>query len=353
MRVLLATDAWMPQINGVVKTYLRLREELSLMGTELVVLEPSHFRCIPCPSYPEIPLALPARRRCARLIEEARADTVHIATEGPIGWMVRAWCLRHGVPFTTSFHTRFADYASARWPVPQSWGYAFQRHFHARSAGVMVATRSLSADLSERGFQRLRPWTRGVDMDLFRPSSERRFGPGPVFLYVGRVAVEKNIEAFLSLDLPGVKVVVGDGPQLGELRARYPSVTFTGVREGEDLAAAFASADVFVFPSLTDTFGMVLLEAIASGVPVAAFPATGPKDIIVPGVSGVLGPDLHAAAMAALDLDRGQVRKAAEAFTWRAAAQLFLDNVESALLQERERLTAEDRDLKAVGLRAQ
>lgn len=352
MRVLLATDAWMPQINGVVRTYLRLRDELSLMGTELVVLEPSHFRCVPCPSYPEIPLALPARRRCARLIEEAQADTVHIATEGPIGWMARAWCLRHRVPFTTSFHTRFADYASARWPVPQSWGYAFQRYFHARSAGVMVATRSLSADLAERGFQRLRPWTRGVDMDLFRPSGERLFGPGPVFLYVGRVAVEKNIEAFLSLDLPGVKVVVGDGPQLGELQARYPSVTFTGVREGEDLAAAYASADVFVFPSLTDTFGMVLLEAIASGVPVAAFPATGPKDIIAPGVSGVLGPDLRASAMAALDLDRGQVREAAQAFTWRAAAQLFLDNVVSALEEERALPVIEGRDVEAVRLRA-
>ena len=353
MRVLLATDAWTPQINGVVKTYLRLRDELALMGHELVVLDPGHFRCVPCPSYPEIPLALPARRRCARLIEEANADTVHIATEGPIGWMVRAWCLRHDVPFTTSFHTRFADYASARWPVPQSWGYAFQRYFHARSAGVMVATRSLAADLSARGFQRLRPWTRGVDMDLFRPSSARLFGPGPVFLYVGRVAVEKNIEAFLSLDLPGVKVVVGDGPQLGALQARYPSAIFTGVREGEDLAAAYASADVFVFPSLTDTFGMVLLEAIASGVPLAAFPATGPRDIIVPGVSGVLGPDLAAAAVAALQLDRGAVRQAAEAFTWRAAAQLFVDNVESALDQERNAPAVQGRGLKAVRLRAQ
>lgn len=353
MRVLLATDAWTPQINGVVKTYLKLRDELSLMGAELVVLEPGHFRCVPCPSYPEIPLALPARRRCARLIEDAQADTIHIATEGPIGWMARAWCLRHNVPFTTSFHTRFADYASARWPVPQAWGYAFQRYFHARSAGVMVATRSLAADLSGRGFQRLRPWTRGVDMDLFRPSTERLFGPGPVFLYVGRVAVEKNIEAFLSLDLPGVKVVVGDGPQLGALQARYPETIFTGVREGEDLAAAYASADVFVFPSLTDTFGMVLLEAIASGVPVAAFPATGPKDIVVSGVSGILGSDLRAAALAALDLDRTQVRKAAEAFTWRAAARLFLDNVEDALAQTQDVPVVQGRDLKAPRLRAQ
>lgn len=353
MRVLLATDAWTPQINGVVRTYLRLREELALMGTELAVIEPGHFRCIPCPSYPEVPLALPARRRCARLIEDAQADTVHIATEGPIGWAVRGWCLRHGVPFTTSFHTRFADYVSARWPVPQSWGYAFQRYFHAPSAGVMVATRSLAADLSERGFQRLRSWTRGVDMDLFRPSRERLFGSGPVFLYVGRVAVEKNIEAFLSLDLPGVKVVVGDGPQLGELQARYPSAIFTGVREGGDLAAVYASADVFVFPSLTDTFGMVLLEAIASGVPVAAFPVTGPKDIVIPGVSGILGPDLRAAALVALELDRDAVRREAEAFTWRAAAQLFLDTVESVLDRERDTPAAQGRDLEAVRLRVQ
>lgn len=215
----------------------------------------------------------------------------------------------------------------------------------------MVATRSLAADLSRRGFQRLQPWTRGVDMDLFRPAGARLFGGGPVFLYVGRVAVEKNIEAFLSLDLPGVKVVVGDGPQLGALRAAYPSVIFTGVLEGEDLAAAYASGDVFVFPSLTDTFGMVLLEAIASGVPVAAFPATGPKDIIVPGVSGIIGPDLGAAARAALNLDRGAVRRAAEAFTWRAAAQLFLDNIDSALGQERRRPGVPARRLKTARLR--
>lgn len=345
MRVLLATDAWTPQVNGVVKTYLRLREELERMGGEFVVIEPGQFRCIPCPSYPQIPLAIPSRSRAARLIEDAQADTIHIATEGPIGWMVRGWCIRHGVPFTTSFHTRFADYVSARWPVPEAWGYAFQRRFHGESAGVMVATRSLAADLAGRGFARLQPWTRGVDMDVFQPSTARLFGEGPVSLYVGRVAVEKNIEAFLDLDLPGRKVVVGDGPQLAELSARYPSVTFTGVLHGADLSAAYASADVFVFPSRTDTFGMVLLEAIASGVPVAAFPATGPKDVIVPGVSGVLDEDLGAAVLGALSLDREGVRRAAEAFTWRAAAQLFLDNIEGALEHECRR-----RDARASGV---
>ena len=337
MRVLLATDAWSPQINGVVRTYQRLAHELDRLGSELVVLGPGDFRCVPCPSYPEIGLAIPDRKRCKALIEDARADAVHIATEGPVGWMARAHCLRRGQPFTTSFHTRFADYVSARWPVPASWVYAIQRHFHAPSAGVMVATQSLAADLGRRGFDRLLPWTRGVDTDLFHPSPVRLFGEGPVFLYAGRVAVEKNIEAFLRLDLPGVKVVVGDGPQLAELEARYPAVIFTGVREGRSLADCYASADVFVFPSRTDTFGMVMLEAMASGVPVAAFPAIGPTDLVVPGVSGVLSEDLQAAALAAQGLDRARVREAALAFTWEAAAKLFLANIEGALTQVRQR----------------
>jgi glycosyltransferase involved in cell wall biosynthesis len=264
-------------------------------------------------------------------------DAIHIATEGPVGWMARRYCTRRKLPFTSSFHTRFADYVSARWPVPEAWVYAFQKRFHQRSAGVMVATRSLAADLSARGFQGLMPWTRGVDMDLFRPRAVRLFGDGPVFLYVGRVAVEKNIEAFLQLDLPGVKVVVGDGPQLGDLRARYGDVIFTGVREGEDLAGCYASGDVFVFPSRTDTFGMVMLEAMASGVPVAAFPAIGPSDLVTPGVSGVLSHDLGAAARAALALDRAAVREAALAFTWQAAAKLFLSNIDSARANARGR----------------
>jgi glycosyltransferase involved in cell wall biosynthesis len=335
MRILLATDAWSPQINGVVRTYQRLKRELADAGVELIVLGPENFRCVPCPSYPEIGLALPDRRHCAALIDRARVDAIHIATEGPVGWMTRHYCLRRKLPFTSSFHTRFADYVSARWPIPESWVYAFQRRFHARSAGVMVATKSLAADLSARGFERLLPWTRGVDTHLFRPSGRRLFGEGPVFLYVGRVAVEKNIEAFLRLDLPGVKVVVGDGPQLADLMARYRNAVFTGVREGEDLAACYASADVFVFPSRTDTFGMVMLEAMASGVPVAAYPAIGPKDLVTPGVSGVLSSDLGAAARAALTLDRDGVRSAAEAFTWQAAARLFLANIDTARTQAR------------------
>ncbi len=346
MRILLATDAWTPQINGVVRTYQRLAHELKLIGVELVVLGPENFRCVPLPSYPEIGLAVPDQQHCNRLIDQAKVNAIHIATEGPVGWMVRRYCRRRRLPFTTSFHTRFADYVSARWPIPESWVYAFQRRFHDRSAGVMVATESLASDLRSRGFQRLMPWTRGVDTALFHPQSVRLFGEEPVFLYAGRVAVEKNIEAFLRLDLPGVKVVVGDGPQLSELEARHPYVTFTGVREGPDLAACYASADVFVFPSRTDTFGMVMLEAMACGVPVAAFPAIGPRDLVTPGVSGALSDDLRAAALAAYVLDRGRVRQAALAFTWQTAAALFLTNIENALGQARQRGEVWSRDLQ-------
>ncbi|MGE0025025.1 MAG: glycosyltransferase family 4 protein [Hyphomicrobium sp.] len=346
MRILLATDAWTPQINGVVRTYQRLAEELKLIGSDLVVMGPENFRCVPCPSYPEIGLAMPDRRHCESLIERARPDAIHIATEGPVGWMARAYCKRRRRPFTTSFHTRFADYVSARWPIPESWVYAVQRRFHQRSAGVMVATEGMAADLRRRGFERLLPWTRGVDTALFRPQPVRLFGSGPVFLYAGRVAVEKNIEAFLNLELPGVKVVVGDGPQLAELETRYPAVTFTGVREGQDLARCYASADVFVFPSLTDTFGMVMLEAMACGVPVAAFPVIGPKDLVVPGVSGVLGDDLQAAALGAMALERPRVREAALAFTWQAAAKIFIANIEGALAQVRLREEAAQRRIR-------
>jgi glycosyltransferase involved in cell wall biosynthesis len=346
MRILLATDAWVPQINGVVRTYQRLAHELKLIGSELVVLGPENFRCVPCPSYPQIGLAVPDQKHCTQLIDDAKVDAIHIATEGPVGWMARSYCKRRRLPFTTSFHTRFADYVSARWPIPEAWVYAMQRRFHRRSAGVMVATESFAADLRQRGFERLLPWTRGVDTDLFRPDDVRLFGEGPVFLYAGRVAVEKNIEAFLRLDLPGVKVVVGDGPQLAELQMRYPQVTFTGFREGRELAQCYASADVFVFPSLTDTFGMVMLEAMASGVPVAAFPVIGPKDLVTQGVSGILDEDLRAAALSAHALDRKRVRDTALAFTWEAAAKLFIANIEGALHLVRQREDAVARGLR-------
>jgi glycosyltransferase involved in cell wall biosynthesis len=330
MRILIATDAYRPQVNGVVRTYERLAENVETLGASLTFLTPSDFRSIPCPTYPQIQLALPNFRRAADLIRAAEPDAIHIATEGPVGWMTRNYCLRTGMPFTTSFHTRFAEYVSSRWLMPESWVYGLQRRFHNAGAGTMVATQSLASDLSQRGFRKLLPWTRGVDTNLFRPRPVRRFGDEPVFIYVGRVAIEKNIEAFLSLDLPGRKVIVGDGPQLAVLERKYPLVTFTGVVEGEELACCYASADVFVFPSRTDTFGMVILEAMASGVPVAAFPVTGPRDLVVQRVSGVLGEDLALAAREALTLDRAEVRVAAQAFSWEAAARMFLANVHDA-----------------------
>lgn len=352
MRILLATDAWAPQINGVVRTYQRLAIELAAMGSELIVLGPENFRCVPCPSYPEIRLAIPDQARCSALIDAANVDAVHIATEGPVGWMARRHCLKRRRPFTSSFHTRFADYVSARWPIPDSWVYAVQRRFHAPSAGVMVATRSLAQDLVRRGFDRLMPWTRGVDTALFRPRRVRLFGAAPVYLYAGRVAVEKNIAAFLDLDLAGTKVVVGDGPQRAALSRRYPDAIFTGVREGAALAASYASADVFVFPSRTDTFGMVMLEAMACGVPVAAFPAIGSLDLVTPGVSGAIDEDLRAAALAARRLDRTRVRAAALAFTWEEAARLFLANLESALSAGREREAGRVAGLRIGGVRS-
>lgn len=328
MRVLVATDAWRPQLNGVVRTYERLESEVRTLGVELVFLTPGEFRTVPCPTYPEIRLALPDHARTAELIRRMAPDAVRIATEGPVGWMARAYCRKRNLPFTTSFHTRYPEYISARFGIPTSWVYAVLRHFHNCAAGVLVSSESLAEELAGRGFKRLKPWTRGVDTALFRPRPDRLFGSkGPVFLNVGRVATEKNIASFLDLELPGTKVVVGDGPMLAELQARYPEVVFTGVKSGEELARCYSSADVFVFPSRTDTFGMVLLEAMASGLPVAAYPVTGPLDHVPSGVAGVLDHDLRRAAMAALALDRAAVRQHAMKYSWRAAAELFVDGV--------------------------
>ncbi len=337
MRILVATDAWRPQVNGVVRTYEQLAEQLPRLGASLEILSADAFRTLPCPTYPQIRLAIPHRNACARAIDAFRPDAIHVATEGPVGMMARAYCRRRRLPFTTSFYTKFPEYFARRFAVPADWTYGALRHFHNAGAGMMVATRSMRLALGRRGFQRILPWTRGVDVSLFRPQAVRRFGDGPVFLYAGRVAVEKNLPAFLDLDLPGVKVVVGDGPQLAELRARYPAAAFTGALAGEALAAAYASADVFVFPSLTETFGIVMLEAMASGIPVAAFNVTGPMDVVEQGVSGMLDHDLRRAALAALALDRDRVRQAAETYTWDASARLFLDNVERALFVQRGR----------------
>lgn len=331
MRVLIATDAWHPQVNGVVRTLSQLEAELRRMDCEPVLLEPGRFAQVPFPGYGGLRLALPGRTAVARFIENAAADCIHIATEGPVGWAVRNWCLRHGRAFTTSYHTKFPEYARRIFGLPEPWVYAIERRFHDRSSGVMVATASLEAELRQRGFRRLMRWSRGVDTTRFRPDAgQRPRRERPLFLYVGRVSREKNIEAFLDAALPGDKLVVGDGPRLEALRRRYPEVTFAGRKSGADLAAAYASADVFVFPSRTDTFGLVLLEALASGLPVAAYPVTGPIDVVENGVSGILHEDLAVAARRALTLDRGAARARAEAFTWQHSASQFLDNIKAA-----------------------
>ncbi len=345
MRILIATDAWHPQVNGVVRTYERLTEELNALGVELSVLAPHEFRTVPCPTYPEIRLAVPGLRRLAQRFAAFRPEAVHIATEGPIGWMARRYCRARRLPFTTSFHTRFPEYLAQRFTLPAGWTTAVLRRFHNAGKGLMVATPSLARELEAQGFERVLPWTRGVDTGLFRPRSVRSFGEDPVFLYVGRIATEKNITAFLDLDLPGRKVVVGGGPQLEELRARYPAVLFTGKKTGEELAQCYASADVLVFPSRTDTFGMVLLEAMASGLPVAAFPVTGPVDVVRPGETGVLSEDLRQAALDALHLDRVRVSARAQDFSWESAARLFLANITSACLKEPTRAKV----LRALG----
>jgi glycosyltransferase involved in cell wall biosynthesis len=329
-RIMIVTDAWLPQVNGVVRTLTTVVAELRAMGHVVEVISPDLFRTIPCPTYSDIPLALLPRRSLVRMIEAFQPEALHIATEGPLGMAARSWAKRTGFGFTTAFHTRFAEYVKARTGLPGRPLYAWMRRFHSAAQGTMVATQSLRDELAVRGFRNIRPWSRGVDLDLFKPQPREDWGlPRPVFLCVGRVAVEKNIGAFLDLDLPGSKVVVGGGPILSRLRREYPDVLFTGPRYGEALARAYAGADVFVFPSLTDTFGLVLLEALACGTPVAAFPVTGPIDVLADaqGMVGAVDADLRAAALAALAGDRSACRAHAERYSWRACAEVFLSHL--------------------------
>ncbi|MBX3570064.1 MAG: glycosyltransferase family 1 protein [Rhizobiaceae bacterium] len=330
-RILIVTDAWRPQVNGVVVTLGHLADRLRSLGRQVELLTPDRFRTLPMPSYPDIRLALAMPAGVGRMIEALAPDHVHIATEGPLGILARRHCLKTGRVFTTSYHTRFPEYLRARLPVPERWSYGWLRRFHNAGGGTMVATPSLLRELEGRGFERLLLWSRGVDTDLFRPDRPSTLDlPSPIFLYVGRVAVEKNLPAFLDLDLPGSKVVVGEGPELPHLRRRYPDVHFLGLRSGEALAGLYAAADVFVFPSRTDTFGIVLLEALASGLPVAAYPVTGPADVLADGRGGVLSEDLRAAALGALAVRRNEARRKALAFSWDACARLFLDHARQA-----------------------
>jgi glycosyltransferase involved in cell wall biosynthesis len=325
MRVLIATDAWHPQVNGVVRTLTSLARCARGLGVTVDFLTPEGFPSIPVPTYPGLRLALPGAGAIARRIEQARPDAIHIATEGPIGHTVRGYCIRHGLPFTTSYTTRFPEYISARLPIPEAWSYAVLRRFHSAATVTMVSTPSLMAELAQRGFANLGMWTRGVDTDLFKPEQAIDLGlPRPIFVSVGRIAVEKNLEAFLSLDLPGSKVVIGKGPQEAELRRRFPDAKFFGQLEDRGLAAHLAAADAFVFPSRTDTYGVVQLEALACGVPIAAYPVTGPRDVVGNDPIGVLHDDLRAACMGALAVSRENCRAFALTRSWEKSARQFI-----------------------------
>ncbi|HVI91773.1 MAG TPA: glycosyltransferase family 1 protein [Dongiaceae bacterium] len=332
MTITIVSDAWTPQVNGVVRTLGRTIAELQALGHAVNIISPGDFRTLPCPSYPEIRLAMTTRWGMAKLLDRQKPDAVHIATEGPLGHAARAYCRRRKLPFSTAYHTRFPEYVAERFRIPLGLSYALLRRFHAPAHTVMVATRSIADDLSNRGFGNIRFWSRGVELDLFRPRQREipealRDLPRPLHLYVGRLAVEKNLEAFLALDLPGSKVVVGDGPQRSYLEKRYPEAIFVGTKTGEDLARHYAAADVFVFPSLTDTFGLVVLEALASGVPVAAFPVAGPRDVIGSSGAGALHQDLRTAISQALQIPAAICRAHAETFSWHAATNQFLQNL--------------------------
>ena len=334
MRILVATDAWHPQVNGVVRTLTHMAAAATAFGVEVSFLTPQSFRTVAMPSYPDLRLALPGRANIARLIADAHPDSIHIATEGPIGLLVRRYCRQHQLPFTTSFHTRFPEYISARLPIPESWIWAALRWFHGASQAVMAATPALASELRARGFRNVVLWPRGVDAGQFHPRAVDLGLPRPVFLCVGRVAVEKNLEAFLDLDLPGTKVIVGDGPARAALARNYPQAVFLGARQGEELAQAYAAADVFVFPSKTDTFGLVLLEALASGLPVAAFPVTGPRDVIGNHPVGALNEDLRIACLAAVTISPQACLEFAKRHTWEASARAFVENITNVRAEE-------------------
>ena len=335
-KIMLVTDAWPPQVNGVVRTLTRLVEELRAIGCEVEVVSPSDgYRTIPLITYSEIRLALGARGDIEERFTAFAPDAVHIATEGTLGWDARAVCLKHDFPFTTCYHTQFPEYATARFPwIPLAAGYRVMRAFHDRSDRVLVSLPSMKALLEARGFTNIATWSRGVDVELFHPSHRGADGgvyrdlPRPIFLSVGRVAVEKNLDAFLGLDLPGTKVVVGDGPARAAMEAKYPQAVFTGAKFGAELARCYADADVFVFPSLTETWGGVAIEAMASGVPVAGFNAPGPKDLIPGAGVGAVNDDLRTACLEALACDRAVCRQFAEQFSWRRCAREFLRNLE-------------------------
>lgn len=345
MKLALATDAWLPQVNGVVRSLTSTVEHLIQRGHEVETITPDRFLTVPMPGYASIRLAMAPRFGVRRMLDKAAPEIVHIATEGPIGWAARGWCLARGVPFTSAFHTRFPEYCAVRTGLSAEYFWPILQRFHAQSQAVMVSTRSLAEELAGRGIGPTRPWSRGIDHDLFRPDGPTHPAmadlPGPVLLNVGRVAPEKNLDAFLGLDVPGTKVVVGDGPALDSLRRRYPQAVFLGALSGEALASAYRAADCFVFPSLTDTFGLVVIEALACGTPVAAFPVTGPVDILgvdgrgvdhrVGWAAGAVDTSLAAAIEGALTVERTDAAALGALYSWERATDQFLAAIESAL----------------------
>ena len=352
MKLALATDAWLPQVNGVVRSLSATLHELRLRGHEVETITPDRFLTVPMPGYRTIRLAMAPRFGVRRFLDKAAPEIVHVATEGPIGWAARGWCLSRGVPFTSAFHTRFPEYAAVRTGLSAEYFWPILQRFHAPSSAVLVSTRSLADELAGRGISHTRPWSRGIDHSLFRPEGPRHPAmialPGPVLLNVGRVAPEKNLDAFLSAPVPGSKVVVGDGPALESLKRRYPEVLFLGALSGEELASAYRAANCFVFPSLTDTFGLVVIEALACGTPVAAYPITGPVDILgpdgrgvevlLPRPGGAVDPSLERAITTALCIDRADAAALGALYSWERATGQFLYAITSALSGRHRRL---------------
>ena len=328
MKIALISDAWLPQINGVVTTLTKTSEILANLGHTVELITPDRFRTWPCPGYPAVGLAFLCGSRLRPMLEAFQPDAIHLATEGSIGFAARRYCREYGYPYTTAFHSRFPEYFKLRIGLPLSVSYAYLRWFHCESTRVMVATASLQQELSDKGFERLALWSRGVDTDLFRPRGKDHIkDKRPIFMYTGRVAIEKNVEDFLKLDLPGTSYVVGDGPQRAELEQKYPRARFLGYRTGEALARLMSAADVIVFPSRNDTFGLVILEALASGVPVAAYPVQGPKDILTDARAGILHADLKQAALGALALNPEDCRRFAYNYSWRQSAEQFVSHL--------------------------
>ncbi len=325
---MLVTDAWFPQVNGVVRTLSTMRDKLMEMGHEFEVIAPDQYLNMPLPTYPEIRLAICSPKSIGKKLKNAEPDAIHIATEGPLGWSARSWLLKNNIPFTTSFHTMFPQYLQMRTRAPESWGFALLRHFHKKAGATMYSTPTLKATLENQGFSNLVQWKRGVDTQFFCPGKPASLSyRAPIQLYVGRVAVEKTLEDFLDLDNPGTKVIIGSGPQLNELKRKYSDVIFLGPKYGADLVAHYRAADVFVFPSRTDTLGLVMLEALACGIPVAGYPVQGPNDIIGNTGAGVLSEDLGKAVNEAIGIDPAICRTRAMQHSWDESAQEFFQNL--------------------------